>query len=409
MKKPSLFVIFVTVLIDLIGFGIVLPLLPIISRNYGASGLVIGLIMASYSAMQFLFSPIWGRISDRVGRRPILLLSTAFASVSYIVFALGCRFDGWSALVIFFASRILAGICGANITVAQAYIADISPPELRTRRMGMIGMAFGLGFIIGPALGSLSVARMGPEGPGWVAALLCAINFLSAFFFLSESLTERNLQTEARPRLKQFGLLVRHPTKSLLVGIFFLSTFCFTCFETTLGLIVGINFNLDMGRAKDAEIIGYLFTFGGLIGALAQGGLIGRLTDAFGEARVIAWSLILVGVSMAPLPLLTSWPGLLLALAMLSIGSSLARPPVFGLLSKFTRADEQGATLGLAQSAGSMARIAGPIFAGSLYQAHPVVPYLICAVLAVFTGIGAWRYLSIHKPGDPDAVEGTRS
>src|ERR1041385_7337679 len=181
-RKPSLLVVFLTVFIGLVGFGIVLPLLPLYGKSYGASGIEIGLLMASYSAMQFLFAPGWGRLSDRIGRRPVLLVSTAGAIMSYAIFALATRFSGMTAFYIIIGSRVLAGICGANITVAQAYIADITPPEQRSKRMGLIGMAFGLGFIFGPYIGSRSVGWFGPPGPGWVAAGLCAANFILALF-----------------------------------------------------------------------------------------------------------------------------------------------------------------------------------------------------------------------------------
>src|SRR5882762_4151233 len=157
MRKPSVLVIFLTVFIDLIGFGIVLPLLPLYNRDFGATGLMIGIIQVSFSAMQFLFAPGWGRLSDRIGRRPVLLVSTAAAAVSYVVFAFGCGLTGSTALWVILGSRILAGICGANITVAQAYIADITPLAERSKRMGLIGMAFGLGFIFGPAIGGISL------------------------------------------------------------------------------------------------------------------------------------------------------------------------------------------------------------------------------------------------------------
>src|SRR5438105_2934432 len=188
MRKPSLLVVFLTVFIDLIGFGIVLPLLPIYTRNFGASPFMIGAIMAAYSAMQFLFAPAWGRLSDRIGRRPVLLVSTAGAAMSYAVFALGSNLTGQAALIVVLGSRILAGICGANITVAQAYIADITPPEHRSRRMGLIGMAFGLGFIFGPALGGYTLKWFGMSAPGWVAASFCAANLLLAAMILPESL-----------------------------------------------------------------------------------------------------------------------------------------------------------------------------------------------------------------------------
>src|SRR2546426_1035550 len=151
MRKPSVAVIFLTVFIDLIGFGIVLPLLPMFARNLGASGLLIGIVQASFSAMQFLFAPSWGHLSDRIGRRPVLLVSTAGAALSYALFALGSGLPPPIALWVLLGSRVFAGICGANITVAQAYIADITPPADRSRKMGLVGMAFGLGFIFGPA------------------------------------------------------------------------------------------------------------------------------------------------------------------------------------------------------------------------------------------------------------------
>src|SRR5215510_13593246 len=191
MRKPSVLVIFLTVFIDLIGFGIVVPLVPVYSRHLGAQGIVIGIIIASFSAMQFIFAPIWGRLSDRHGRRPILLLSTAGAAASYVLFAVSSAMENHTtALWLLVLSRMSAGLCGGNITVAQAYIADITPPEQRSRRMGLIGMAFGLGFIFGPALGGISLGGFGansgfhgfgPMGPGWVAASLCAANFLLAW------------------------------------------------------------------------------------------------------------------------------------------------------------------------------------------------------------------------------------
>ena len=187
MRKPSVLVVFLTVFIDLVGFGIVLPLLPIYTRNLGGTGWMIGAIMASFSAMQFLFAPSWGHLSDRIGRRPVLLVSTAGAAISYAVFAFGSGLAAPVALWVLLGSRVFAGICGANITVAQAYIADITPPSDRSRRMGLIGMAFGLGFIFGPALGGISLHLFGVQGPGWVASTFCAINFALTLAILPES------------------------------------------------------------------------------------------------------------------------------------------------------------------------------------------------------------------------------
>src|SRR5512140_1899326 len=205
MRKPSVLIVFFTVFLDLVGFGIVLPLFSVYSRHFGARGAVIGLIFASFSAMQFVFAPIWGRLSDRHGRRPILLVSTAGAALSYVLFALSSGLENHrAALWLMIVSRAFAGLCGGNITVAQAYIADITPPENRSKRMGLIGMAFGLGFIFGPIIRGLSLHFLGNSGPGWVAAAFCAANFVLAFFILTESLQPSSEHAPERPHLDQW-------------------------------------------------------------------------------------------------------------------------------------------------------------------------------------------------------------
>ena len=412
MRKPSVLVVFLTVFIDLIGFGLVLPLLPIYSQKFGASGFMIGAIMASFSAMQFVFAPAWGRLSDRIGRRPVLLVSTAGSAASYALFAVGSGFNGQTALWIILLSRMLAGICGANITVAQAYIADVTPPEDRSRKMGLIGMAFGLGFICGPMIGWFSPDSWGVPGPGWIAATLCAANFCLALFVLPESWKPTSEQAPQRPRLQQWAHTLTRPKIALIIAVFFLATFCFTCFETTLGLLVSRNFRLDL--VKNKGTIYFLFAFAGIVGAIVQGGTVGRLVRKMGEPKLISVSLFLFALSLAPLPFIHGteplswavlwqkeglpWLNLFFFLALLSIGSSLTRPPVFGLISVLTPADEQGATIGVAQSAGSLARIVGPIFASTLFTHHPALPYLICSAVALAAGVLAWQSLCKVEP-----------
>src|SRR5437016_4779387 len=411
MKKPSLFIIFLTVFIDLIGFGIVLPLLPIYSKTFGASGWQIGVLMASYSVMQFLFSPVWGRLSDRIGRRPVLLVSTAGAAVSYCVFALGSGLAGQFALAVLLLSRMFAGICGANITVAQAYIADITPVEERSRRMGLIGMAFGLGFIFGPVLSGLGMHFFGIPGPGWIAASLCGANFFFALARLPESWRPTSEHVSQRPRFSQWVHTFGLPKIGLLIVIFFLATFCFTCFETTLGLLVSQSFNLTVKNVNGVfvfdEKVVYLYAYCGIVGAFVQGGATGRAVKKLGEPLLISLSLVMVGLAMAPLPFVKNWSELLLVLALLAIGSSLTRPPVFGMISILTPAHEQGATIGVAQGAGSLARIIGPVFASTLFDRHPALPYVICAALSFLTAIVAWQYL--HKPSQTVVAADTQS
>jgi DHA1 family tetracycline resistance protein-like MFS transporter len=405
-RKPSMLVVFLTVFIDLIGFGIVVPLVPMFSRLYGANGWLIGTIIASFSAMQFIFAPIWGRLSDRHGRRPILLISTAGAALSYVLFAIASGIANHQlALGALLVSRMFAGACGGNITVAQAYIADITPPENRSKRMGLIGMAFGLGFIFGPAISGIALKYGGSTAPGWTAAALCAVNFLLAFAILAESLKPDSGHASNRPRFAQWAHTLAQPKIGLLILIFFLATFAFSCFESTLPLLVNDDFNLGIvvDITKPVTTVTSLFVFCGLIGAIIQGGLIGRLVKVFGESKLIALSLFLTGIALALLPFIKGegqlkwsavldltnlpWIKMLLALALLSIGSSLTRAPVFGLLSNLTPANEQGATIGVAQSAGALARILGPLFAATLYVHVPELPYVICGGISVLAGL----------------------
>ena len=206
MRKPSLLVIFLTVFIDLVGFGIVLPVLPLYGKEFGALGWQVGLIVASYSAMQFLFASAWGRLSDRIGRRPVLLVSTAGAAISYLIFAIAAaELNLWLLVV----SRIFAGICGANLSVASAYIADVTPPEDRSKKMGLIGMAFGLGFVIGPALGAISTDWWGASGPGWTASAICSANLVLAYYILGESRKSDSEPSAPVPRLEQWTRVLR--------------------------------------------------------------------------------------------------------------------------------------------------------------------------------------------------------
>ncbi|MGA2030082.1 MAG: MFS transporter [Verrucomicrobiota bacterium] len=397
-RKPSLLVIFLSVFIDLIGFGIVLPLLPGYAEDFGANGFEIGAIFASFSAMQFLFAPAWGKLSDRIGRRPVMLISNLGASGSYALFAVASGLHGATGLWVILASRIFAGICGANLSVASAYIADISPPEKRSAGMGLIGMAFGLGFIFGPSIGAFSVDLFGKTGPGWVAASFCAANFILGWFILGESKKRSSEHAPMRPKLAQWSHTLSQPKLGLLIGVFFLATFCFTCFESTFPLLLRHNFNSKIS----SHHVGYLFTYAGVIAALVQG-VIGRLVKKFGEQKLIFSSLIIFAVGLGILPFQTHLLGILIALALLAIGSGLNRPPVFGLISLSSSPHEQGANLGVAQSFGSLARILGPPFASSLLFVTPALPYLICGGIAILTAGFARQFLCRIQPAEATA------
>ncbi len=387
MKKPSLLIVFLSVFIDLIGFGIVIPLLPLYIKDFGATGWMIGAISASFSLMQFVFAPAWGRLSDKIGRRPVLLISNAGAALAYAMFAYASTMTGSAALWVLLTSRIFAGIAGANLSVASAYIADISPPEKRSKSMGLIGMAFGLGFIVGPVLGALSNKHLGLSGPGWVAASLCAANFVLGYFILRESLKPSSEAAAKRAQLDEWSFFLRKPTVGFLIVSYFFATFCFAAFEITFGIF------LVRELGYNVEAIGYFLAYCGVLAAIIQGGAIGKLVKRLGERKLIAISLFVTAGGLAMLPFATTLPAILIGLAIFATGSGINRPPTFGLLSILTPSTEQGAALGVAQSAGSLARIIAPPFATLLLDRHPQTPYLVCAVISAVVGVIAWKKL----------------
>lgn len=396
MKQRSpLLVIFLTVFIDLVGFGICLPLLPKYAARYGAEGWQIGAAMGVYSLMQLVLAPWWGQLSDRIGRRPVLLISTAGSAVAYALFGLSARYTGATGFWILVGSRVFAGGCGANLGVASAYIADVTTPGNRSKGMGMIGMAFGLGFILGPVIGSESYAHLGLSGPGWVASAICAANFLLAFAILAESRKPGAPEAARRPRSEQIRHVLSLPGVGFLIGIYFLATFAFTSFETTLPLLLDARLHLD------EKHVGYMFAYCGFMAALVQGGGIGRLVKSFGERRLIGGSLVVVSVSLALIPFAGTLAAMLGALAVFAIGSGINRAPTMGLISQLSPAEEQGATLGVAQSAGTLARVLGPVFATSLFKLWMPAPYLACGTVALVAGVLAGQRLLRSSSGIP--------
>jgi len=382
MRSGSpLLVIFLTVFIDLIGFGICLPLLPKYAERYGAQGWQIGAAMGVYSLMQLIFAPWWGQLSDRIGRRPVLLVSNFGSIIAYGLFGLSARYIGDTGFWILVGSRVFAGICGANLSVASAFIADVTTPEKRSKGMGLIGMAFGLGFILGPVLGSQAFKHFGLAGPGAVAAGICALNFLLGCFILPETRKADAVPATRRPRFAQIRHVLAMKEVGFLIGIYFLGTFAFTSFESTLPLL------LDAKLRFDEEHVGYVFAFCGIMAALVQGGGIGRLVKSFGERRLIGASLIVVAVSLLLMPLANSLATMLAALAVFAIGSGINRAPTMGLISQLSPPDEQGTTLGIAQSAGTLARVLGPTVATTLYDLWLPAPYLACATIALLAGL----------------------
>ena len=363
-----LVIIFVTVFIDLLGFGIIIPLLPFYAESFGASALAIGLLGTSFSLMQFLFSPIWGRWSDRIGRKPIILVGLLGSCLSYVTLALA------NTLVLLFIARIVGGIAGANIPTAQAYIADITTPENRARGMGLVGAAFGLGFIFGPALGGL-LSRFSPETPMWCAAALCFANFVAAWFLLPESRVA-SVATKTLGRMEAFRQAIGKPTLLLVLFLYFIVTMAFSGFEATFARFTQARFGYT------AASIGFLFTFIGVIIAVVQGVLIGRVVKRVGERKVIPVAIAAIAISIGMLPFVWNVPTLLVSLGLLAMGMGFNNPSLSSLVSKLSHEDDQGGILGLASSVASLGRVVGPAWGGYMYDAFGMTtPYLSAAGL----------------------------
>jgi MFS transporter, DHA1 family, tetracycline resistance protein len=365
MRKASLAVLFLTVFIDLIGFGMVIPFLSFYAREYGASGIVVGAVVGVFSIMQFIFAPVWGRLSDRVGRRPVILISLMASFTGYLLFAFT------QSLTVLFLSRVIAGIGGANIGTAQAYIADSTTPDQRARGMGLIGAAFGLGFILGPPMSGILAevgTRNGLPGnllPGLVAAGLSFTAFLVALAVLAESKPPGLVPRSGLP--PQFDRrLWREIFHSRLLGSImaglFLTLLAVAGMEISVTLLARDRFGfsqLDMA---------YFFLFMGVIVAGIQGGLIGRAVDRIGEKRVIIVGAAAFTLGFALVPSIWRVPLLYVAAFFIAIGQGLCYPALTALVSRVAPENERGSLLGLATSVGSMARFLGPLLAGFLYD-----------------------------------------
>jgi MFS family permease len=380
-RTASIGTLFLTVFIDLLGFGLVIPFLPGLARRLGAGDFVATMPGAIYSIMQFLFIPIWGRLSDRVGRRPVLLWSIGATAV-------GMAFVGLApTLPLLLVARAFGGIATANIAIAQAYIADVTPPERRAHGMGIIGIAFGLGFILGPAVGGMlsHVPVLGREGtlPSFVAGGLAVVNFLLALRTLPESLpAERRGKSVRRAvplDIRAIRAAVAVPGVGAAVTINFAMVLWFAGMEQTFRLYTEDGFQMS-----DAAT-GRIFMAVGIVGAIVQGGLVRRLAPRFGEARLVQAGIAIQAAAFALLGLSTSvgaWGVLALyaSAGMISLGNGLTTPSLPAFASRRASAATQGVTLGALQSAAALARAAGPLVGGALYAAiDPRAPYLIGA------------------------------
>jgi len=357
MHKKSLLIIFLVVFIDLLGFGMVIPILPYYAKSFGASATTLGWLMMCYSGMQFLFSPLWGSLSDRLGRRPIILMSILGIGLSMLI--LGSA----QSLLWLFLGRIFAGFFGANISAASAYIADVTTQENRAKGMGMIGAAFGLGFLFGPALGGL-LSHWGYGTVAYVAAGLSFLNLLFALTSLREPAISAEERRSHRHRIDRNTWLkiLSNPKTGLAILLFFLVTTGFAQLETTFALLLLERFGLDARHA--GEILALM----AVVMVFIQGGAIGKLVKRFGEVRLAAVGTALMALALSAASLSYHLLWFVGALLFQALGFALTNPSLSSLASRNADADKQGSTLGLYQSAGSLARVIGPLVAGYLFD-----------------------------------------
>jgi multidrug resistance protein len=379
-------IVFTTVVIDLVGFGMVLPILPLWAETFDASPTQIGLLTASYAIAQLLFAPVWGRLSDRYGRRPVILASLAGSAVAALLIGVA------GTLVLLFVARILQGVAGASYAAAQAYVADVTTRRERARGMGLIGAAFGLGFILGPAFGA-AFSAVDDRLPFFVAAALAALNLVIAYRRLPESLRPGAPRAPA-PRLEVIRRALASRELGPLVWLSFIATFAFVAMESTFALFSERRF--DYGAPEIAA----LFVFIGVMAALAQGLLVGRVAERFGEVRVLIAGLAGTAAGLLIVAVSESLWALLPGLAVLAVASGLVFSATTALISLAAHDAEQGSVLGLTAGVGGAARIAGPVVATLLFQhAGIAAPLILGAALFALCTAAALRVRTSWSPG----------
>ncbi|WP_437275600.1 MFS transporter [Sorangium sp. So ce375] len=396
MLRSPLLPIFLTVFVDVLGLTLVLPLLPFYAEHFGASELVVGVLAASYAVCQLVSGPILGRISDQVGRKPTLLASQTGTFIGFLVIGSA------SSLWMLFLGRIIDGLTAGNLTIAQAYISDVTRPEERTKAFGLIGIAFGSGFLLGPAITGELASRFGYGAPAYGAAVLSLLSVLLTATLLpakppSPVAQDGAAAAAARPASMGRGDAFRRYFDRPLPRRRLLEFFAFSLSFSTL--IGGLALFLERRFAFGVKETGYLYAFSGLIGGSIQGGLIGRLAKRYGEERLalLGFGTMVIGYGL--LGVAYTLPVLLLLVGIAAFGAAVVRPAITTLLTKSVGRDEQGAALGVSQSLASISQIIGPIGAGWLIEHRALAAYGLMA--ASFAAIGVLLGLQKMPVGEP--------
>jgi DHA1 family tetracycline resistance protein-like MFS transporter len=410
--RGAVFAIFLIVLSDLLGFGIIIPLLPFYALKYAATAFEVGLLFSIYSACQLIAAPILGLMSDRFGRRPVLLLSQAGSVLGYLLLGYATARD-WNhvslGLGLVFLSRAIDGLSGGNISAAQAYIADVTSQENRAKGMGLLGAAFGIGFSIGPAIGGV-LGHYHVSWPAFAAAVFSLFAAAQTFFRLPESRVHKPSEESAiwlHP--SKFKPILHNRRLMQLQLIWFFTMMAFVMLEATFALYLNAVFGYGPRE------VGWFFTFIGVIIIIVQGGLIGRLTQLFGEWKLVIAGPLLVSAAMA-LYVEVAWKPLvwlvLVAGFFNAVGRSVQGPALQSLVSRFSDADKQGATFGLFHMLGSLARVIGPAIATLVYASHHTAPFSLAGAITLAAAIWtmllrARSPLSARGPGlvQPPVVE----
>jgi MFS family permease len=372
-SNKALYVLLLVVFINLVGFGLVIPLLPFYAKSLKAEPWQITALFSAYSLGQFFAEPFWGRLSDRIGRRPVLIITILANTASYVALAFAPNI--WTA----FAIRLVGGFGSGNVSTIQGYMADVTPPEQRAGRMGLLGSAFGAGFVVGPALGGLlahpEAGQIGFQIPLFVAAGLAALASLGVFLFVVESRAPSAPDAPRPHRREALQAAVAHPVLSRVLLVTLVSTAAFAGMESIFGLWTDARFGWGPKQ------VGLCFAVIGVIASVGQGALTGRLARRFGEPRVLTAGLSIIALSLAITPFAPSGVFVPVFVGLTAFGQSLVFPSVAALISLSSPPDRQGATLGLNMAAGSLARIGGPLLAGPLFGLAISGPYWFGAIL----------------------------
>lgn len=382
----GLAVVLFTVFLDLLGFGMIIPILPLHARELHATVPQVGWLLSIYSLMQLVCAPLLGRLSDRVGRRPVLLLSIFGSAASQLGYALSPSFL-WLLL-----SRALAGACGANVSAAQAYVADVTDGQSRAGAMGLLGAALGLGFVLGPFVGG-ELARIEPRLPFFVASALSGLNWVLALLLVREPVRH---ERRARGSLSRAVLLqmLSTPPLTVLLGLFLLVTFAFANMEGVFALFCQARFGMDRQQ------VGRLFALVGVVMALVQGVLVRKLAPRLGERRLVAAGIALMAAGLGTTALSWQLPSLLVGTVLIAAGSGLHTPSLSSLISQ-AAGEQQGSVLGVSHALGALGRILGPLAGTWAFQLGTAVPYLTATACMALGLLVALRCL--HQP-EPHSV-----